>query len=474
MSELNLREKMFRIALGLSLILNAALIFILVMPSSRFTSNLIAPSSFLLRSRAEQNCTTVARAEQNCVAFQEPVSGIWTVHCKEDNGLNGETFLDLQSGNQMQRTWVSDMVRVVTPLGFICWKPLQRFSCELKPNATDLDVACLARESASCDLQKSTLNRMTQIASSADQLPIGKSLAVFITGSLRGWFAQKRLVKDWISAFKRGYGSDADSVFYFVSVYPASGWEGSSDEKLVREEILKQFSDAGVDSFHAHVIVNSDLARPCESVPGHTYCESSIGEPALSICGGMEVQFVRIQDLWNKVLHVETTRRQRFAYMARFRTDADVTAFPSFASLSVNLGLSGAAAGNAWPHANMDYSVYRHDQVWITTRDVADFFFSQIEPMRHVTYYENTWALMRVPAAVRPHAPHIPDFSSTQSAGFCGQPRKCFKMEGYCPFPEDTPKLAVLLHPLLVHTTSSESLGISGCLQHSSHGNFCF
>ena len=115
-------------------------------------------------------------------------------------------------------------------------------------------------------------------------------------------------------------------MFFFVHVSEFGDGAKSALDKF--------FLDAGFASYQYHVVVETVSVTTCDRLKAHAYFTQSGASEHASIngCGSdeirpqsFEIQIMRLATLWERLLFVETFRRQRFAYVVRFRLDTMLT-----------------------------------------------------------------------------------------------------------------------------------------------------
>ena len=292
-----------------------------------------------------------------------------------------------------------DVIRLVTPHGQVCWLDKSVSKCE-----ADNWQACKT-EVDDCTLRSAAVNRLTSHVVDAAQFPPSTSLAVFLTGVLK---QGSTLDESIISVLARTYG--IDDVYFFVHVWPVDGWSGSHEPPQLKADIEGWFAQHGLKKLQYHVMVdNGNEASACESDKAWEHCESDASkcDNCFDFCSPWkDIMLTRLESIWDRVMFVESNRRSRFAYVMRMRTHTLMTNMLPYPQLRATFGITGSAMGLNWPE--MDFYAahpFIHDEFWMSTRDLADFFFKNVHGMRVLSYYEETLQIIRVPEVIRKTRP---------------------------------------------------------------------
>lgn len=121
-----------------------------------------------------------------------------------------------------------------------------------------------------------------------------------------------------------------------------------------------------------------------------------------------------------------------------------------------------------------------HDEFWMTTRDLADFFFKNVHGMRVLSYYEETLQIIRVPEVIRKTRPlHGRSLSNSDGLEWNLPATKfqrvaCMKPDASSNYLEFAIDMMVATHPLAKNIRGIIT-GIHGCatLQRGCHQS-CF
>jgi hypothetical protein len=266
-------------------------------------------------------------------------------------------------------------------------------------NANDLHSCNVEVED--CTVRTAALNRLTTHVTDYAQFPPSTSLAVFLTGVLK---QGKTLDETLITVLASSYG--IDDVYFFVHVWPESGWEGSHDPVQLKTDIETWFQLKGLKKLQYHVMVDS-IVEPssCEGDKAWQRCEANISkcDSCFQFCTPWnDAMFTRFAQLWDRVVFVESNRRSRFAFVMRLRTHTIMFSMLPYSQLRSDFGVASSAMKLGWP-LNDFWAAYEilHDEFWMTTRDLADFFFKNVHTMRVLSYYEETLQMIRVPEEIR-------------------------------------------------------------------------
>jgi hypothetical protein len=287
------------------------------------------------------------------------------------------------------------VIRLVTSYGQVCWLEESESKC-----AADNLEACKS-EVDDCTLRSAALNRLTSHVIDAAQFPPSTSLAVFLTGVLK---QGNTLDDSIITVLASTYG--IHDVYFFVHVWPIEGWTGSHDPRQLKADIESWFQLKGLKKMQYHVMVERSVqASTCEADKAWERCSADPGacDKCFQFCRPWEdTMLTRPQLLWDRVVFVESNRRSRFAYVMRMRTHTSMTSMLPYSKLRATFGISGSAMGLSWPDMDF-YAAHElmHDEFWMTTRDLADFFFKNIHTMRVLSYYKESLQMIRVPEAIR-------------------------------------------------------------------------
>ena len=179
----------------------------------------------------------------------------------------------------------------------------------------------------------------------------------------------------------------------------------------------------------------------------------------------------RFELLWDRVMFVESNRRSRFAYVMRMRTHTIMSSMLGYTQLRASVGISGSAMGISWPDMDF-YSAHEimHDEFWMTTRDLADFFFKNVHGMRVLSNYEETMQIIRVPEAIRQaRSLHGRPLSNSDgldwnSPTFKFQKVPCMKPDASNNYFEFAIDMMVSTHPL-AEKIRGVVAGIHGCVR---------
>jgi hypothetical protein len=132
-------------------------------------------------------------------------------------------------------------------------------------------------------------------------------------------------------------------VFFFVHVWPESGWQGAHDPLQLKSDIESWFKAQGLKKLNYHVIVDSaEQLGTCEADKAWERCTLAPGacDKCFNFCQPwIDYQWVRPELLWDRVMFVESNRRSRFAYVMRMRTHTQITSMPSYTQLREDLGV---------------------------------------------------------------------------------------------------------------------------------------
>lgn len=355
----------------------------------------------------------------------------------------------------------------------MCWRDESVSKC----NADNLD-ACKA-EVDDCTLRTAAVNRLTSHVIDAAQFPPSTSLAVFLTGVLK---RGSTLDDSLISVLAQTYG--IDDVYFFVHVWPVEGWTGSHDPRQLKLDIEAWFHQKGLKKLQYHVLVEGSVeASRCEGDKAWQRCTVPSGcDNFFQFCRPWpDTMLTRFELLWDRVMFVESNRRSRFAYVMRMRTHTIMSSMLGYTQLRASVGISGSAMGISWPDMDF-YSAHEimHDEFWMTTRDLADFFFKNVHGMRVLSNYEETMQIIRVPEAIRQaRSLHGRPLSNSDgldwnSPTFKFQKVPCMKPDASNNYFEFAIDMMVSTHPL-AEKIRGVVAGIHGCATlQKDNGQSCF
>jgi hypothetical protein len=193
----------------------------------------------------------------------------------------------------------------------------------------ECDHEKLARAVRLCDGEWRTVNRASSIITGSNQYPVGESIAIFVAGHLWdfSWlnWAERSPQRNFgltVELMASVYGKQ--KLFFFVHV--------SEFEDGAKKNLDKFFLDAGFASYQYHIVVETLSVTTCDRLKAFDYfSQSGASEhPSINGCGteppqSFEIQIMRLATLWERLLFVETFRRQRFAFVVRLRLDTILT-----------------------------------------------------------------------------------------------------------------------------------------------------
>jgi len=150
-----------------------------------------------------------------------------------------------------------------------------------------------------------------------------------------------------------------------------------------------------------------------------------------------------------------------------------------------DIGLYGGVAGIDWNNGDALFSTYRHDQLIVSTRDVAEFMMGHsCNQQRVVSLYKETLeVLLRSKMQLlSQHAQLFPGNSDDAARNLqlltaslrLGAFDPAYQPFGGAYTPEQHWQLVVALHPGLHVVRATAQLGIHGWNVHTTHGEFKF
>jgi hypothetical protein len=149
------------------------------------------------------------------------------------------------------------------------------------------------------------------------------------------------------------------------------------------------------------------------------------------------------------------------------------------------IGLFGGVAGIHWDNGNALFSTYRHDQLIVSTRDVAEFMMGHtFHQQRVISLYKETLEAL-LHSKIQLLSQHMNLFPGNSADAVrnlelltsglrLGAFDPSFKPYGGAYTPEQHWQLVVALHPGLHVVRDVAQLGIFGENVHTTHGPFIF